>query len=583
MDHLQFYPTPPALAVKAWQKFTNKEFQRVLDPSAGNGDLLAAFPSFINRHRKFCADAIEINPARHAALKGHGFSIVGLDFDAFETGSIYSHIIMNPPFAKGCDHVLRAWNILYQGEIVAIINAETLRNPFSRERQLLAKLVAEHGSVEFISGAFKGHEVERETDVDVALIHLRKDAEPSEFVEDLVSALRTDEVAHGIGADFKEEQQLALPSSFVENVVIAFKAAVEAMKRSVRAEAQASYYTGLLGATLAERSLTDLRTNPKGAHLTTWVRATMAERYDELKDRAWAHVLRSTEVTAKLSTKAQQRLESEFQSIKQLEFTASNIYGFLQGLSQSGWEITIGMACDVFDHITRYHSDNAAFYMGWKSNDRHRTCGMRIKMTRFIIPGHPCESYQSQLRWESERMLSDFDKVFAMLDGKQQPEVSLVHIFKAHFNDLRTGDRISSSYFDVRYYPGIGTIHFFPRNKELVDRLNRMVGKHRQWLPPRTEDETDGFWKQFEKAEKLDPALRKAFGALNRGRARWDSPQLEDLTRENDKEQFSPETFEAARQNFVSAASQVLEAHGIDIGEALSHAPSSTLAIAMAA
>jgi hypothetical protein len=93
---------------------------------------------------------------------------------------------------------------------------------------------------------------------------------------------------------------------------------------------------------------------------------------------------------------------------------------------ESQGKIQIDMACDVFDLITKYHTDNTVFYKGWKSNDKHRTCGMQVKTTRFILPGHQTESWQSNVSWGSEQLLLDFDKVFAMLDGKLAPVAGLV-------------------------------------------------------------------------------------------------------------------------------------------------------------
>jgi hypothetical protein len=63
-------------------------------------------------------------------------------------------------------------------------------------------------------------------------------------------------------------------------------------------------------------------------------------------------------------------------------------------------------------------------------------------------------------------MLRDLDKVFAMLDGRVEPEVSLEWVFRYKFRELRDGQRVSASYFDIRYYPGVGTIHFFPKDQE---------------------------------------------------------------------------------------------------------------------
>lgn len=69
--------------------------------------------------------------------------------------------------------------------------------------------------------------------------------------------------------------------------------------------------------------------------------------------------------------------------------------------------------------------------------------------------------------------------------------------------------RIRSKYFEVRYYKGAGTMHFFPRRKDLVDRLNRMVGQRRNWLPPSYHDELKTYFKAFDISDKLDAEIRK--------------------------------------------------------------------------
>jgi hypothetical protein len=412
---------------------------------------------------------------------------------------------MNPPFAQGAQHVLKAWNILYDGEIVAIINAETLRNPYSKERQLLLSLIKEFGSFEYMKETFSGEDAERKTDVEIALIHLTKKSNFSFDVQgDILDRLQRENAdKEGIAKEFQQHNEIALTNTMVENAVIRFNAANIAMREATFAEARARHYTNQIGSTLekmyasSERSSCDLK----------WVQETLYERYMDLKNRAWANILHSTEVTKRLSSKAHKRMESEFESIKQLEFTTSNIYGFLSGLSQSQGEIQIGMVCDVFDEITRYHEDNTVYYLGWVSNTKHRTAGVRIKMSRFILPRN--ENYGRSLSWEATQRLRDFDKVFAMLDGKQAPDVSLEDVFKQHFDALRQGERISGSYFEVRYYPGRGTIHFFPKDKKLIDRLNRMVGAHRQWLPPVDKPVNEAFWVQYKDAEKFDREVRK--------------------------------------------------------------------------
>jgi hypothetical protein len=94
--------------------------------------------------------------------------------------------------------------------------------------------------------------------------------------------------------------------------------------------------------------------------------------------------------------------------------------------------------------------------------------------------------------------------VFAILDGKQHTEVfGLVNLFAKHFDELKKKSRMSSDYFDIRFYANAGTFHIFPRRKDLIDRLNRFVGKHRQWLPVDDTEAVPEFWEQYDKAEAV--------------------------------------------------------------------------------
>lgn len=553
-QEFQFYPTSEQLSKRAWAKFKDRSFSRVIDPSAGNGDLLAGAPQGNWSRHAVAVDCIEIDASKHPLLREKGHAVVGMDFMAFEGGEIYSHVIMNPPFAHGARHVLKAWDMLWEGEVVAIINAQTLKNPFSQERCRLAELIDQHGSVEWIEDAFKGDDVVREADVEVALVHLVKPAEcAKDWIGPIIDNMRVD---HNKEQGFELPFELALPNSFVENQCAGFRQAVRAMREAVKMNAVAGHYASRVGTTMARygQGEEDVRQQD--------IRAQMTSRYEDLKDRAWTSVLRSTDTLAKLSAKVQRQAEAQFADIKKLEFTESNVYGFLLGLVQSQPEMQIEMACDVFDQITRYHTDNTVFYRGWVSNNQHRTCGMRIKVTRFIIPGH--KANYSDIQWDSYRQLADFDKVFAMLDGKAKPDFGLVDAFKKHFKDLSAGDRISTSYFDIRYYPGVGTIHFFARSKETVDRLNRLVGRHRQWLPPETRTQVPKtFWVQYEKAEKLDAEVRKAATQVwdeergpGRYYSRWDHPANSFMS--GDRERSAQ-----GHALMGQAIDRVLEKHGL--------------------
>lgn len=554
---IQFYPTPENLAKLAWAKFKNRDFVRVLEPSAGEGHLLAARPEQDHWRRELDIDCIEIDMSKHPLLRDKGYDVIGLDFLSFDgAGATYSHILMNPPFAQGAQHVLKAWELLYDGEVVAILNAETIHNPFSKERELLVRLIEQHGEVEFIEGAFSVEEAERKTDVDVALVYLRKKAPfYQDLMGDILDHLKVDERADSLADGFEQKSEVTIPASYIENAVKNFNAAVEAMRQSVFAEARAQLYTARVGKSMEEMNGGEVE-QKCDSHME-FVRRELHKRYRDLKNRAWTGIVRSTEVMSKLSSGAQKRLESEFENIKRLEFTTSNVYGFLLGLIEKRGDMQIQMCLDIFDELTRWHTDNTVFYRGWgwKSNDKHRRNGIRLKTSRIVLPNHKTESYRDSLGWDSMRFMADMDKAFALLDSKLMPDYGLREVFSTRLKELRAGARVSSSYFDVRYYPGKGTVHLFPRDKVLVDRLNRLVGRQRQWLPPEGERVSKDFWLAFDQAEKFDKEFREE-AQKAAGNRWWDNP-LSNLHMQDDRGDL-------AHAKLGEAIETVLRKHGID-------------------
>lgn len=249
----QFYPTPPKLARRAWAMFKNREFVRVLEPSAGEGhlaDVMGQGDGDRYSHRKVEIDCIEIDVTKHPLLREKGYEVVGIDFLQFDGAmDMYSHIILNPPFLNGAQHVLKAWNMMYDGEIVTILNAETIQNPCSKEREMLVSLIERNGEVEYHKGAFMVQEAERRTAVDVALVYLRKQAPfYKELMGDILDRLVTDEADKHLADGFKQPtNEVMIPASYIDNSVVNFNSAVEAMRQSVIAQARENLYKARCG------------------------------------------------------------------------------------------------------------------------------------------------------------------------------------------------------------------------------------------------------------------------------------------------------------------------------------------------
>jgi hypothetical protein len=103
---------------------------------------------------------------------GKDHPVVGFDWLEYDGVCYYDAIIMNPPFSNGDDHLLKAWDWMFDGEIVCLLNEETIKNPCNEARKRLAGIIEQHGNVEFLGTAFDI--AERKTLVNVALVYLKK-------------------------------------------------------------------------------------------------------------------------------------------------------------------------------------------------------------------------------------------------------------------------------------------------------------------------------------------------------------------------------------------------------------------------
>lgn len=120
-----WFPTPPALAERLVDLAGIEAGEAVLEPSAGEGALVA----FIKRHTTEI-DPFEIDPGRAATCgKRTGFFPIIRDFLTVSPEPSYDVVVMNPPFAKRADihHVLHARKFLAPGgRLVAIMSASVL-------------------------------------------------------------------------------------------------------------------------------------------------------------------------------------------------------------------------------------------------------------------------------------------------------------------------------------------------------------------------------------------------------------------------------------------------------------------------
>jgi len=131
----QLFPTPPELAKRMMNAGQIMAGQRILEPSAGTGNLITAIRDRCTGHDCFRLVAVELHLGLIAGLKDlrnrslyaneQNFQIIDGDFLEIEGLELrsFDRVVMNPPFENGLDikHIQRARSYLKpEGLLVAI-------------------------------------------------------------------------------------------------------------------------------------------------------------------------------------------------------------------------------------------------------------------------------------------------------------------------------------------------------------------------------------------------------------------------------------------------------------------------------
>jgi predicted RNA methylase len=174
---IDYFPTPKPLAERMAKLAGIKEGSRVLEPSAGNGNLADAAKA--NGAK---VDTVEISSNLRDVLKAKGYPIVANDFTEYTPAEKYDSVIMNPPFSKNQDieHVQRAYDMVKPGgKVVAIMGEHAF---FASDKKSVAakewldKVGAEVEKLP--AGTFQDKSLIKQTGVNARLVTITKRSEP---------------------------------------------------------------------------------------------------------------------------------------------------------------------------------------------------------------------------------------------------------------------------------------------------------------------------------------------------------------------------------------------------------------------
>lgn len=493
-DNKDFYPTPENLINKMLCDINFKMIYSILEPSAGSGNIVEAIKKkekfYSNTYNKFYydIDCIEIDRNLQSILKGKNFRVVYNNFLTYDTMKEYDIIIMNPPFSNGCKHLLKALEMQQRngGAIVCLLNAETLKNPCTNDRQFLQRKLTEYNAkVEFIQDAFM--DAERKTAVEVVLIKVKlPDVQRDSFILDgLRKAQEQREVE-------KNDSYYLVEGDFFKAIVNQYKMEVEAGIKLIK-----EYYA-MEPFILSEfgKDKETGKTIQKGGCILSLDIGSNKDKYcnklsineyiREVRGKYWNALFKNPKFIGQLTENLQRDFCNKVEELKDYDFSLYNIYQLkidMQKKVVKGIEDTI---IELFEEFSNKHhwydetSNNIHYYNGWKTNKAW------IINKKVIIPLKAYDDYYTDrfrpTQYDVKRKLQDIEKCFNYLDGGLTEAVDLEESLK-FAEEYGETKNIQLKYFTVTFYKK-GTCHIVFNNNELLKKFNIFGSQHKGWLPP---------------------------------------------------------------------------------------------------
>lgn len=475
-----FYPTPDKLIGRMIARIKGRP-NLILEPSAGKGNIVEALEKRYDS--RYCAgpeiQAMETDLELQACLRGKGIKILDNDFLAYTGPDKFDLIIMNPPFDDGEHHLSKALDIMYRGQVICLLNAETIRNPYSNSRKALVRRLEEMGAyIEFIPNAFSFADAERQTDVEVALVDVFIDRK----VEDDLFADATDWTPDAKEA-FSEKHEVSTGRT-VEELVAEYNETIQAGTDVI-----VNYYKNYrkIGRYLKLNDHDNKLRSYQTKELTEMMQGDLNNLLRNVRTSFWRRTLNLKEVRSRLTKKKQGEFEEGLKLHQNMDFTERNIRQFVINLI-GGYEKTVTDAIlDIFDMFTvrhcyerGVHEKNIHYFNGWKTNKAFKV-GKKVVIPVYGSYGGAFFDWGKwKLNHAAAETLRDIDVVMNSLDGGREYVSISKALEDAFAKDISSG--IESTYFRITAHKK-NTVHLTFRDEDILRRFNVVACRGKGWLP----------------------------------------------------------------------------------------------------
>ena len=522
----EFYPTPPELIAKMLETVIRERNKTILEPSAGKGDILD-FISLYKQNESGCgykwlieqlkesnyddipqmllqetvkdfkngkrarevinAECIEIDSNLCAILKDKGYRVYNDDFLLYDDDKHYDLIIMNPPFSNGDEHLLKAISIAEKtgSKIICLLNAETVKNPYSNKRKLLASKLEKYGAeIEYMQNAFS--DAERETDVEVAIV--RADV-PTPFKENsrIWEELETNDIEIN-EPEFSGE--IVSANEPLKMAVKLYKKELEAGKRLIEE------YLSLKPYLTSSFENEDTPSYMRGCMLTLYSDSKKKtldwnEYLYSVRYKYWHQLLHNPKFMQNLTSNLREEYYSMISEFASRDFSLKNIYAVKMDIISRTAKGIEEKIVDMFEQLSYKNSMDAAgnvhYFNGWKSNS-----AFKINQ-KVVVPYCNCwdgickkfDFWHYGYGSNVFRILDDIEKCLAFLQIGES-ELDYAVDLSGHLKvcqERQETRKLQFRFFDVDIFKK-GTMHIKFRDEELLKRFNIYGCQHKGWLPP---------------------------------------------------------------------------------------------------
>jgi hypothetical protein len=369
------------------------------------------------------------------------------------------------------------------GQIISLLNAETLHNPYSNTRkELVNQLERYNAEIEYIQDAFIG--ADRSTDVEIALIYINIPKLKDDSI--ILENLRQQEQYRMKDETQNKYNNQLINADFLKGIVEQYNFEVQTgLKLIAEYEALKPMMLNSFDNDYSKNPILELSLHYKDDDNN----CTLSNSYiKQVRMKYWKALFTNKEFMGLFTTNLREKYMSKINELRDYDFSLFNIYTIKIDLNKEmlqGVEDTIMKLFDEFSYQSSWDKEfgnNIHYFNGWSTNK----C-WKINEKKVIIRLNGWGYWGEKLDYiyKAYDKLSDIEKVYNYLQTGTQVEVDEINMKDAlkFAQDYGETKKIELAYFYVTFYKK-GTCHLEWKYPELVHRFNIFAGQKSNNLPP---------------------------------------------------------------------------------------------------